>query len=84
MEESGSELVPDRRPDSAITIQRTDLEDLIGQVVRREMAGQQAGPSSNPPGEGESLGVGVGSPPARPGPGWGERASLPSLSGREP
>ena len=51
-----AEPVPDRRLESAITIQRADLEDLIGQVVRREMAGQQAGPSSTPPEEGERLG----------------------------
>ena len=78
MEESGSEPVSVRRPESAITIRKTDLEDLIGQVVQREMAGQQVGPSSNPPREGKSLGVGVDSPPAQPSPGWGERASLPS------
>ena len=51
-----AEPVPDRRLESAITIQRADLEDLIGQAVRQEMAGQQAGPSSTPPEEGKHPG----------------------------
>lgn len=45
MEESSSTPAPDRHTDSAISIERADLEALIGQVVRREMASQQAGPS---------------------------------------
>ena len=63
MEDDSSESVPERRPDSAITIQRADLENLIGQVVRREMASQQAGPSSNSPVERECRRVVIGFSP---------------------
>ena len=63
MEEASSEPVLERRPDSAIAIQRADLEDLIGQVVCRETASQQAGPSSNSLVEGERLGVVIGFSP---------------------
>ena len=55
MEDSTS--ATDRRTDLAISIERSDLEALIGEVVRREMAGQQAGSSANPPVGGEPLGV---------------------------
>ena len=45
----------DRRSESTASLERADLEALIGEVVRREMAGQQAGPSENPSVGGERL-----------------------------
>ena len=47
MEDSTSAI--DRRSESTGSLERADLEALIGEVhvVLREMAGQQAGPSEN-------------------------------------
>ena len=47
----------DRRSESTVSLERADLEALIGEVVRREMAGQQAGSSENPSVGGERLRV---------------------------
>ena len=55
MEDSTS--ATDRRSESTVSLERADLEALIGEVVCREMAGQQAGPSENPSVGGERLGV---------------------------
>ena len=38
----------DRRSKSTASLERADLEAFIGEVVHREMSGQQAGPSENP------------------------------------
>ena len=65
----------ERQSGAELTISRADLETLIGQAVRREIASQQAGPSSNPAETGECLG-GCSYVLPRPGhvPGRGERA----------
>ena len=55
MEDSTS--TTDRRSKSTVSLERADLEALIGEVVRREMAGQQAGLSENPSAGGERLRV---------------------------
>ena len=78
MEEPSSEPIPEHCPDLAITIQRMNLEDLVGQVVCQEMASQQVGLSFKPTEEGEHLEIVIGSPPARPSLRRGEQASAPS------
>ena len=45
----------DRRSEPTVSLERADLEALIVEVVHREMAGQQVGPSENPSVGGERL-----------------------------